>query len=142
MLFTNLAVSQQTEPGSNPLSGWGIGMALPNFGGDALKGSEPIVTVSGTVMKVEKMKRLKDSLAMTIKNEDGQKFTVWMGPRWFIVNQKIQFNPGDSVEVRGLQYQPDTIIASEISKGDWTMVLRSESDGLPSWECCIPRVHK
>ena len=30
------------------------------------------------------------------------------------------------------------IIATQISKGDWTMKLRDEEDGQPLWECCFP----
>jgi hypothetical protein len=45
------------------------------------------------------------------------------------------------VEVRGKKFQSN-IIATEISKGNWTMKLRNEEDGQPNWECCFPRKEK
>ncbi len=97
--------------------------------------------VGGKVSAIGKLMGFKDFMEMTVKaSEPYQSWRVWMGPRWFIVNQKVKFNVGDEVEVRGLKYRADTIIASEISKGDMTMLLRSEGDGMPNWKCCVPRV--
>jgi hypothetical protein len=130
------------ERQTGKLSGTGWAIAAPLGYNDTLTGTEPMITVNGTVVKIEKISGLKDSLQMRFKSDEGEKFVVWMGPRWFIVNQKVQFNPGDNVEIRGLKYKPDTIIGSEISKDEWTMVLRTEGDGLPVWDCCIPRVRQ
>jgi hypothetical protein len=60
-----------------------------------------------------------------------------MGPNRFINNQKLKFLPGDSVMVRGKKLG-SSLIAIEVSKGEWTMKLRNEDDGQPSWECCFP----
>jgi hypothetical protein len=83
------------------------------------------------------MAGVKDGLQMKFKNEQGNEYTVYMGPKWFIENQKIKFMPGDSVMVRGKKLG-SSIIATQISKGDWTMKLRNEEDGQPAWECCFP----
>jgi hypothetical protein len=56
-------------------------------------------------------------------------------------NQKVKLMAGDQVEVRGKKVGT-SIIATEISKGEWTMKLRNEEDGMPTWECCFPRVVK
>jgi len=89
------------------------------------------------------MKGFKDFMEMTVKaSEPYESWKVWMGPRWFVANQKLTLNVGDEVEVRGLKYRGGTIIASEISKDDMTMLLRSEYDGMPNWECCVPRVRR
>jgi hypothetical protein len=61
-----------------------------------------------------------------------------MGPKWFIENQKIKFMAGDKVQVRGKKYG-DAIIATEISKGDLSMKLRNEEDGMPVWESSFHR---
>jgi len=139
LVFAGVSMAQRPV-GKAGSGGWVV--AAPFGYNETLVGTEPMITVNGTVVKVEKLKGMKDSLQMRFKSDEGEKFVVWMGPRWFIVNQKIQFNPGDNVEVRGLKYKPDTIIASEISKDEWTMVLRTEGDGLPVWDCCIPRVRQ
>jgi hypothetical protein len=88
-------------------------------------------------MKVEPIKGVKDGLQMKFKTDQGNAYTVFMGPKWFVENQKIKFKAGDSVMVKGKKFG-SYIIATEISKGDWTMKLRSQEDGQPSWECCYP----
>jgi hypothetical protein len=95
------------------------------------------VTVTGTVAKIEKMRGQKDGLQMRLKADEGGSWIVYMGPKWFIENQKIKFAAGDKVEVRGKKFG-GAIIASEISKGEWTMRIRNEEDGLAVWQCCFP----
>ena len=92
---------------------------------------------SGKVASVSATKGVKDSLQIKLKTEQGNDYTVFLGPKWFIEHQKIKFMPGDSVMVRGKKFG-SYIIATQVSKGDWTMKLRSEEDGQPSWECCFP----
>ena len=70
---------------------------------------------------------------MRLKTEDGEKWIVWMGPKSFLDTQKLSFKVGDKVQVRGLKYKSDIMIAAKITKGDLSMVLRSETDGLPVW---------
>lgn len=141
MIFTQATVAQETTPGTQPQPGWAIG--TPLVYPERITGSEPIVTVTGKISKIGKLRGFKDFMELTLKSsEPFQTWKVWMGPRWFVVNQKVKFNVGDEVEVRGLKYKADTVIASEISKGDMTMLLRSEGDGMPNWECCVPRVQR
>jgi hypothetical protein len=139
MIFTQATFAQvATQPGS----GWSIGVPLPSPT-DKITESAPVITITGKISNIGKLKGFKDFMEMTLKaSEPYQSWKVWMGPEWFVVNQKVKFNVGDEVEVRGLKYRADTIIASEISKGDLTMLLRSESDGMPNWECCVPRVRR
>ena len=133
LIFTQALFAQ--EPGvGEAKSAWTLG--VPGYTG--LPGPEAIVVESGKVTKVEPMKGVKDGLQMRFVTDQGNKYLVYMGPKWFIENQKIKFMAGDKVEVRGKKYH-GAIIASEISKGDWTMKLRNEEDGMPSWECCFPR---
>jgi hypothetical protein len=100
-------------------------------------GDEAMVTEKGTVKKIEKMKGQKDGLQMRLLAEEGGNWVVYMGPKWFIDNQKIKFAVGDKVEVRGKKFG-GAIIASEISKDKWTMRIRNEEDGQPVWQCCFP----
>ena len=78
---------------------------------------------------------------MRLLSEDEGNWIVYMGPKWFVDNQKIKFNVGDKVEVRGKKFG-NAIIASEISKGQWTMKLRNEDNGQASWQCCFPYKEK
>ena len=138
MLFVPMVFAQKSQaPGSTYSKGaWTIGLpgTLSQTG---FTGNEATVVESGKVVAMEKMAGVKGGLQMKFKNEQGNAYTVYMGPKWFIDNQKIKFSPGDSVMVRGKKFG-SAIIATEISKGDWTMKLRNEEDGQPSWECCFP----
>ncbi len=139
MMFTQPSFAQESQAaGSNVARGaWSLG--VPGLdAATTFTGLEAIVVEPGKVTRVEKMAGVKDGLQMRFVTDQGNKYVVYMGPKWFIENQKIKFMAGDKVEVRGKKYG-SSIIASEISKGDWTMKLRNEEDGMPSWECCFPR---
>ncbi len=116
---------------------WAYGTPVNIGEGSAFTGDEAMVTMKGTIQKIEKMYGSKDSLQMRFVADEGGKWTVYMGPKWLIDNQKIKFAKGDKVEVRGKKVG-GAIIASEISKGEWTMRLRNEEDGQAVWQCCFP----
>ena len=138
MLFVPVAFAQKSQAAGSTYSkgAWTIGLpgTLSQTG---FTGNEAVVVESGKVVAMEKMAGVKGGLQMKFKNEQGNEYTVYMGPKWFIENQKIKFMPGDSVMVRGKKLG-SSIIATQISKGDWTMKLRNEEDGQPAWECCFP----
>ena len=116
---------------------WTYGVPIVKGTGTGFTGDEAMVTEKGTVQAIEKMYGQKDGLQMRLLAEEGGKWTVYMGPKWFIENQKIKFAKGDKVEVRGKKYG-GAIIASEISKDGWTMRIRNEEDGQAVWQCCFP----
>jgi len=98
--------------------------------------------VEGTIVKIVKVPGAPSYLQYNLKAKDkGGSYTVFVGPKWFVDNQKIKFAVKDRVEVRGKKWGSN-IIATEISKGDWTMKLRNEEDGSASWDCCVPREKK
>jgi hypothetical protein len=134
MLFAQGAVAEEQDPGAGA---WTLDVTPASTLG--VKGNEPVETITGKVMKVEKMAGVKDGIQLRVTaDENAGKFIVLLGPRWFVANQKIKFMAGDMVEIRGKK-AGNYIIASEASKGDWTMKLRNEDDGLPVWQCCFPR---
>ena len=139
MLFVQVSFAQESQAAGSTVStgAWTLGIPSSISVDSGFTGNEAIVVESGKVMKVEPMKGVKDGLQMRFKTDQGNAYTVYMGPNWFIDNQKIKFMAGDSVIVRGNKLG-SYIIATEISKGDWTMKLRNEEDGQPSWECCFP----
>ena len=132
MLFVQVSFAQPPQaPGA-----WTLGVPS-SITEDGFTGNEAIVVEPGTVVKMEKMPGVKDGLQMRFKTDQGNSYTVYMGPNWFINNQSLKFAPGDSVMVRGKKFG-SSIIGTEVSKGNWTMKLRSEEDGQPTWECCFP----
>jgi len=136
MMFAQASFAQGMGPTATK-GAWTLG--VPGLDAEtSFTGQEAIVAESGVVKKVEPMAGVKGGLQMRFVTDQGNAYKVYMGPRWFIENQKIKFMPGDKVEVRGKKYG-SSIIATEIGKGDWTMKLRNEEDGMPSWECCFPR---
>jgi hypothetical protein len=136
MMFAQTSFAQAPGPGAIK-GAWTLG--VPALDADtSFTGQEAIIAEPGKVTRVEPMAGVKGGLQMRFTTDQGNKYVVYMGPKWFIDNQKIKFMAGDKVEVRGKKYG-NAIIATEISKGDWTMKLRNEEDGMPSWECCFPR---
>ena len=139
MLFVQVSFAQQSQAAGSTVStgAWTLGLPGTITAESGFTGNEAIVVESGKVVKLEKMAGVKDGLQMNFKTDQGNAYTVYMGPDWFINNQKIKFMPGDSVIVRGKKFG-SSIIATQVSKGGWTMKLRNEEDGQPSWECCFP----
>ena len=136
MLFVPVAFAQQAPGATYNTGAWNIGLpgTLSQTG---FTGNEAIVVESGKVASISATKGVKDGLQMKFKTDQGADYTVFLGPKWFVEHQKIKFMPGDDVVVKGKKWS-SYIIATEISKGDWTMKLRSQEDGQPSWECCYP----
>ena len=139
MLFVPVAFAQKSQAAGSTVSqgAWTIGLPGTVTQETSFTGQEAIVIESGKVARMEPMKGVKDGLQMKLKTNQGASYTVYMGPKWFMENQKIKFMAGDSVMVRGKKFG-SAIIATEVSKGDWTMKLRNEEDGQPAWECCFP----
>jgi hypothetical protein len=137
MLFVVFLMS--TAVASADMNQWSYGVPIltGSAEGGSVSGKQAMVTMTGTVKKIEAMKGIKDGLQMQFIAEAGGNWVVYMGPKWFIENQKIKFMAGDKVEVRGKKFG-GAVVASEISKGDWTMKLRNEEDGMAVWQCCFP----
>ena len=138
MMFVPVAFAQKSQAtgGTYAKGAWTLGLpgTLSQTG---FTGNEAMVVEAGKVVAMEPMKGVKDGLQMKFKTGQGNDYIVYMGPKWFIENQKIKFKAGDSVMVRGKKFG-SSIIATQISKGNMTMKLRNEEDGQPSWECCFP----
>ena len=139
MMFVPVAFAQKSQAAGSPVKTGAWTLGIPSYVSvdSGFTGREAIVVESGEVVKMEKMAGVKDGQQMKFKTAQGNAYTVFMGPKWFIENQKIKFAAGDKVIVRGKKFG-SYIIATQISKGDWTMKLRNEEDGQPSWECCFP----
>ncbi len=142
MAFCFSAFAQQGGVGGETPRWWLIGTPLTEEQIGVTGTSQPaIMTIQGTVAAIEPMRGLSGSEQMRVMTPQGDQWVVFLGPRWFVDNQRLKFNTGDQVEVRGAKFLAlgqNNIVAQDVSKGDMTMKLRN-SDGLPSWECCFPR---
>jgi hypothetical protein len=139
MLFVQVSFAQRSQAAGSEMSAGAWTLGIPGSVTDSgFTGTEAIVVESGKVVAMEPMKGVKSSVQMKFKNDQGYVYTVYMGPKWFVENQKLNFTAGDVVLVRGKKFG-SYMIATEISKGDWTMKLRNEEEGQPVWECCFPR---
>jgi hypothetical protein len=135
MSMVGLMFAQVSSADVSKVGAWSSGIstaALEGFTGD-----EAIVTETGTIQGIRKVRGTADYQQFKLKTESGT-YNVFAGPGWFISHQKIKFAVNDKVEVRGKKWSSN-IIATEISKGEWTMKLRSEEDGMAAWQCCFPR---
>ncbi len=145
LCFFSNSFSQQMNP-QESARWWTLGTPLQAREDAGISQDEypAIVTVQGTILKLEDMRGVGGSEQMRLRTPRGETWVVFLGPKWFVDNQRIKFNPGDQVEVRGAKVLGEgesNIIAADVSKGDLTMKLRNDN-GLPSWECCFPRASR
>jgi hypothetical protein len=112
--------------------GWGTGTPY-----QSLFDPSKLETVKGVIESVEMinpMKSVHNAVALILKT-DKESLTVHLGPDWYISRLDTKLNKGDTIEVKGAKaiYSGKTfIIASEIKKGDATLVLRNDN-GIPVW---------
>lgn len=138
-----LSFAQQDQPADSRSGSWTIGLPIqPETGYYASASVVAMEDIPGTITAIEDMPGVKDGMQMRLKTTRGDNYLIWLGPRWFIENQRMKLNVGDEVQVRARKFQGFTYVATEVSKGDLTMRLRNEEDGLPSWECCYPRKYR
>jgi hypothetical protein len=96
-----------------------------------------VETITGQVKKVESMtpmRGMSQGVHLVLKTDAGE-MSVHLGPAWYIERQDVKLEPGDTIEVKGARTTfagKPAIIASEIKKGDATLLLRDEA-GVPLW---------
>lgn len=112
--------------------GWGMGGAYQR-----MFDPTTVETISGEVQKVEKiapMRKMGAGIHLLVKTPK-ETVPVHLGPEWFMERLDAKIERGDKVEVKGsrikLEGKP-AIIASEVKRGDETLVLRDDS-GVPVW---------
>jgi len=114
------------------MGGWGGGTKYGR-----MYNAQTVETVSGEVVKVDKIKPMKGmsyGIHLLLKTEKGE-ISVHLGPAWYINNQDMAVAAGDKVEVKGSRVEfggKPAIIAAEVKKGDETLKLRDD-DGFPMW---------
>ena len=102
------------------MGGWGTGTKYGR-----MYNTQTVETVSGEVVKVEKIKPMKGmsyGIHILLKTEKGE-IPVHLGPAWYINNQDLEIAAGDKVEVK-------VLMAHEMETGQ-----RKDAQGsvVPAW---------
>lgn len=100
---------------------------------------QTIETVSGEVKSLDtctniKNKEMQMGVCFTLLDKTN-KYSVHVGPSWYLAEKNIQILVGDKLKVTGSKVMlnnKSSIIASEIKKNDLTIQLRDEN-GFPLW---------
>ncbi|HET6459643.1 MAG TPA: hypothetical protein VFG29_02535, partial [Syntrophales bacterium] len=84
LVFAPMSFAQTSETPEAPYEtgAWTLGVPGPLH--TAITGTEAIVVESGKVKKVENMAGTKSALQMIFVTDQGQNYTVYMGPKWFM----------------------------------------------------------
>jgi len=96
-----------------------------------------VESLAGEVMNIEKIvprKGMSYGIHLTLKT-DKETISIHVGPAWYIENQDIKIEVGDSIEVKGSRItyaEKPAVIAAEIKKADRILTLRDEN-GFPAW---------
>lgn len=96
-----------------------------------------VETVSGRVMKVEKMAPLRGmaSGVHLLVDTGRETLPVHLGPGWFLERQEAEFRPNDEIQVTGSRVTINgrpALIASQVRRDDEVLALR-DAAGNPAW---------
>lgn len=102
---------------------------------DRLKG------VIEEVTEVVPLPGMSPGVAIVLKDEDGDRVRVHLGPRWFVDPEGIGVRKGDEVKIRGAWAEvggEDVFIASKVKRSEFEEYkVRRTRDGYPFW-CMSP----
>jgi len=116
------------------MGGWEEGSAY-----NALYKASELDKIKGYVQKVTTltpMKGMAPAVAIILKDGDGDRVTVHVGPKWFL-GDSIGIKRGEKIKVKGSWAEiegEDVFMASKIKKGDYFVLkVRLTKDGRPFW---------
>ncbi len=132
LILSVSAAFAQRERGWQGSGGWGMGAQYQRIYNPAT-----VETISGVVESVSKItpfKGMRYGIHIVLKTEK-EDISVHLGPGWYIEGLDMKIDKGDKLEVKGSRVKvadKEAIIASEVKKGDYTLILR-DSAGIPAW---------
>ncbi len=95
--------------------------------------------IKGYVEKIREvvpMRGMAPGIALIVRDREGEKITVHLGPKWFL-GDAIGIRRGDKVKVKGSWAEidgRDIFMASKVKKGDFfELKVRLTKDGTPFW---------
>ena len=116
--------------------GGGMGMGGGKGGGmgGRLYDPQTVTTVKGTVEKLEESHMGQAFRELLLKTDQGS-ILVYLGPGWYLDEQKFAVKAGDTVEATGSKLTLNnqlSLIAREVKVNGATLKLRDDQ-GLPLW---------
>lgn len=80
---------------------------------------------------------MSPGVAMIIKDDDGDRIVVHLGPKWFVDPKGIGIRKGDKVKIKGAWSEignEDVFIAAKVKRGEFDEYkIRRTRDGFPFW---------
>ncbi len=105
-------------------------------GGGWLSDPGSIETVSGEVVRVEKVSHAGAGRAMylVLRRDTGEVFPIALGPEWVVERHALSIHAGDRIEVTGwcIVRGKSALLAATVKKGDESLLLR-DWHGIPVW---------
>ncbi len=120
---------------SKDMGGWEINGAYNQLykssERDRLKGTVEAVS------EVVPLNGMSAGVALILKDEDGDKVMVHLGPRWFVDPEGIGVRKGDEVKIKGAWAEvggEDVCIAAKVKRSEFEEYkVRRTRDGRPFW---------
>lgn len=132
MLTASSALAGPGKWGGRGSGGWGLDTPYQRLYDPAKE-----ETFSGEVVGLEQttpMRRMNQGLALVVKT-DQETLSVHLGPAWYLERLDTRISVGDKVQITGSRATvagKPVVLASEVKKGEDTLVLRDDS-GIPVW---------
>ncbi|GBC63812.1 hypothetical protein DENIS_4810 [Desulfonema ishimotonii] len=80
---------------------------------------------------------MSPGVALLVKDSDGEKVTVHLGPKWFVDPDGIGVRKGDKVKIKGVWAEiggKEVFMAAKVKKGEFEEYkVRRTKDGFPFW---------
>ncbi|WP_373501043.1 hypothetical protein [Desulfococcus sp.] len=117
------------------MGGWEVDGAYNRL----YKGSERdrLKGIIEDVKEVVPLAGMSAGVALVVKDEDGDRVLVHLGPRWFVDPEGIGVRKGDEVKIRGAWADvggEDVFIASKVKRSEFEEYkVRRTRDGYPFW---------
>lgn len=106
---------------------------------DSLYTPSELDKLKGTIQKIMEvvpMEGMAPGIGLILKDGDGEKVTVHIGPKWFL-GDNIGLKRGDRVKIRGSWAEidgEDVFMGAKIKKGDYfSLKVRLTKNGKPFW---------
>jgi sporulation protein YlmC with PRC-barrel domain len=102
-----------------------------------------VSTFTGKITNVDHvtpMSGMSEGVQLTVQTDKGETKMVHLGPAWFVDQQNVKFNTGDTVTITAsdadIQGKP-VCIATEVKANNQTVTLRNKT-GQPAWNTNRP----
>ncbi|MCR4294254.1 MAG: DNA-binding protein [Elusimicrobia bacterium] len=131
-IMASLAVTAEAQWRRRDGGGWGMSGAYARH-----FDPKTVETLEGEVSKVETAvpkRGMSRGIHLVLKTAK-EEVSVHLGPQWFLERQEFSVEPKDRLTVTGSRVDIEgevAVIASELRKGDMTLVLR-DAQGYPVW---------